>query len=403
MMNKDHLKESVTNEVDRLLSRLVVISDSIADNPELGSEEYKSSKLLMDELEKHGFEVERGILGMDTAFRAVYEGKAQGPRFAFITEYDALPGIGHACGHNIIGTAGVGAGIAVSKLMKDISGEVIVLGAPAEEGHGPSAGSKKRMVEAGVFDDIDIAVQLHPTPGKSEVSYSVLATAGTTITFLGKPAHAAASPHEGLNALNAAVLTFMAVQANRQQLRRDANPVIHGIITEGGIVSNIIPDRAVLKYGVRSSDDDYVPELIKIVENSAKGAAIATGCELKTEKRAGMRSNLRNKPLESLLYDILRELGEDVEELAISAARIPQASTDFAEVTHALPALQIKIHIAPEGIAWHTPEFAEAAKSEAGHKGLEIGAKALAITAVEIFSDPDLLNKIKEAHRNVGK
>jgi amidohydrolase len=403
MVDKEALKESVKTEVDKILPRLIEMSDWIGKHPELGSEEYETSKLLVNELKKHRFDVETGLLGMDTSFRAAYKGKGDGPRIAFLAEYDALPGVGHACGHNIIGTAGIGAGIAVSKLLKDLPGEVVVLGTPAEEGHGPSAGAKRRMADADVFDDIDVAWMIHPTSGTSTVSDGFLAISGVSIEFKGKASHAAASPHLGVNALNAAMLTFMAVHANRQQLRRDANPVIHGIIKEGGVASNVIPDRAVLQFGVRSSDDSYVPELIKMVENSARGATIATGCEVKVESRPGLKSNIRDPPLEQLFVNLFKELGEEVEDPLVTAAKPPGGSTDFANVTHVVPGIHPMVSIAPEDVAGHSHEFAEATFTERGHRGLEIGAKAMAMAAVEILADPALLTEIKEAHTKAMK
>jgi amidohydrolase len=399
MFAKSNLKESVLAEVDKILPRLVEMSDWIGNHPELGSEEYESSKLLIDELERHGFEVERKLLGMETAFRATYMGKPGGPRVAFLAEYDALPGAGHGCGHNIIGTAGIGAGIAVSKLISNLAGEVVVLGTPAEEGHGPSAGAKRQMVEAGVFGNIDVAMMIHPTSGVTSLSMGFLAISGVHIVFKGKSSHAAASPHEGVNALNAAVLTFMAVHANRQQLRRDANPVIHGIITEGGLASNIIPDRAALSFGVRSSDDSYIPELIRMVENSARGAALATGCEVEITTSTGLKSNIRNGPLEQLFYRIFKELGEDVEDPVITAAKPPGGSTDFADVTHVVPGIHPMVAIATKDVVSHNYEFAKATFTERGHRGLEMGAKAMAAAGIELLVDQEILEEIKKAHK----
>jgi len=403
MVKKEALKEKAKSEVETLLPRLVEMSDWIGEHPELGSEEYEASKLLADELEKHGFEVERGLHGMETAFRATYKGSAPGPRIAFLAEYDALPGVGHGCGHNIIGTAGIGAGIAASKLLEDAPGDVVVLGTPAEEGHGPSAGAKKRMAMEGVFEDIDVAWMIHPTVGLSSVSNGFLAVSGALIEFEGRPAHAAASPEHGVNALNAAMIMYMSVHANRQQLRRDANAVIHGIIMEGGLASNIIPDRAVLRFGVRSSDDSYIPELIKMVENSAKGAALATGCELKFTSGTGLKSNIRNPPLEELFVRVLTELDEEVEDPILTASRPPMGSTDFADVTHAAPGIHPMVSIGSRDIAGHSHEFAAASFTEKGHRGLEISAKAMAMAAAEVLSDPALLQEIKDAYEKASK
>jgi amidohydrolase len=401
MFSRLELREAVKASIDRVLPRLIELSDWIGRHPELGSEEYEASRLLAEELERNGFAVERGILGMDTAFQARYRGGAGGPKIAFLAEYDALPGIGHACGHNIIGTAAVGAGIALREPLKFLPGEVSVIGSPAEEGHGPSAGAKRIMVEAGIFNDVDVAMMIHPTSGKTTVSERFLAITGINIEFRGRAAHAAAFPHLGVNALNAAVLTFIAIHSNRQQLRRDANAVIHGIITEGGLASNIIPDRSVLQFGVRSSDDNYITELVRMVENCARGAAMATGCEVKVEVRPGLRSSIRNEPLERLFAEIFQELGEEIEDPSITATRPPGGSTDFSEVTQVVPSIHPMVSIAPEGVALHSREFAEATLTDLGHRGLEIGAKALALAGLEILSTPELLSQIKNYFKKV--
>ena len=387
----------VEEEVKRLLPRLFELSDWIGRHPELGSEEVQSSKMLADELEMNGFVVERNLLGMSTAFKASHRGKGVGPRIAFLAEYDALPGIGHGCGHNIIGTTAVGAGIVVSRLMED-SGEVIVLGTPAEEGRGPYGGAKVRMVEAGVFNDVDTAMMVHPTSGGHRIGLSALAVGGANIVFHGKTSHAAADPHLGLNALNAATLMYMAVHANRQQLRRDANPVIHGIITEGGLASNIIPDRATLQFGVRSSDEGYVPELLKIVENSARGAALATGCQVEITSRRGLRSKLRNQSLEKLFTGIFQDLGVELEDTAITASRPPQASTDFGDVTHVTPGITVMISIAPGGVPGHSRELADATFTEEGHQGLELVTKVLSIAGLKLLSDSQQVKTIRKEH-----
>lgn len=395
MLSRRELYEVIKSNVDRILPRLIELSDWIGRHPELGSEEYEASKLLAEELERGGFSVERGILGMETAFRAIYKGRPGGPRLAFLAEYDALPGVGHACGHNIIGTAAVGAGMVLKELLGSLPGEVSVIGSPAEEGHGPYAGAKRVMAERGLFSDLDVAMMVHPTSGKTTVSERFLAITGITIEFIGRAAHAAASPHSGVNALNAAVLAITAIHANRQQLRRDANAVIHGIIREGGLASNIIPERSVLEFGVRSSDDGYIPELVRMVENCARGAAIATGCEVRVEVRPGLRSSLRNEPLERLFARVFKELGEEIEDPSITLARPPGGSTDFSEVTHVVPSIHPMIAIAPEGVALHSREFADAALSEGGHRGLEIGVKALAMAGMEILTNPELLSEIR--------
>ena len=393
-------QQQVKKEVDTIFPQLKELKYKIGVNPELGSEEYVSSKLLVETLREHGFQVGYPFHNMETAFKAVYRGQSKGPIIAILSEYDALPGVGHGCGHNIIGTAAIGAGIALSKILKVIPGEVWVIGTPAEEGHGPSGGSKVRMAEGRVFDDVDVAMMIHPHTGPSEVLVKFLATKSITIKFTGKTSHAANDPHEGVNALNAAMLTYMAIHANRQQLRRDRNAVIHGIITEGGLASNIIPDKATLRFGVRSSDDTYIPELVEMVLNSAKGAAIATGCTVETSVSTGLKSNIRNKPLEDLYEKILTDLGEFVKDRTECLVKPPGGSTDYADVSHVVPGIHPMISIADLSVAMHSKEMAKATMTQVGDRGLELGTKSLALASTEILLDHELLKNIKNYFEN---
>jgi amidohydrolase len=398
------LKQKVKGEVDAAMPRLVEMSNWIGTHPELGSEEVEASKLLAGELGKHGFKVEMGVLGMPTAFKAIYKGKGRGPIIVFLCEYDALPGVGHGCGHNIIGTSGLGAGIAVSKLMRELPGELWVVGTPAEEGHGPSSSAKKKMAEAGFFKGVDAVMMMHPMGNsKATVASGFLAITGIRIEYAGKTAHAAADPQNGLNALNAAVLCFMAIHTNRQQLRRDANPVVHGIITEGGLANNIIPDRAVLQFGVRSSDDAYIPTLVQMVENSAKGAAIATGCEVKITVNPGLKSNVRNPPLEKLFVKAYKELGIEAEDPDYTAAQPPGGSTDFTDLSHFVPGMHTMLGFTKADITGHSRELCAATMTEEGHRSIEIGTKVLALAGVEVLTDAKLRAEIKEAFDKAKK
>jgi amidohydrolase len=398
------LKDKVKGDVDAIMPRLIEMSDWIGKHPELGSEEVEASKLLAAELDNHGFKLEMGVLGMPTAFKAVIKGKGKGPKIAFLSEYDALPGIGHGCGHNMIGTSGLGAGIAVSKLMKGLPGEVWVVGTPAEEGHGPSSGAKKRMAEAGFFKGVDAVLMMHPMGNsKATVATGFLAITGIRIEYAGRTAHAAADPQNGLNALNAAVLCFMAIHANRQQLKRGANPVVHGIITEGGLASNIIPDRAVLQFAVRSSDDSYIPTLVQMVENSAKGAAIATGCEVKVIVSSGLKSNVRNPPLEKLFVKAYKELGIEAEDPDFTAAQPPGGSTDFTDLSHFVPGMHTMLGFTKADITGHSRELCAATMTEEGHRGIEIGAKVLGLAGVEVLTDEKLRAEINEAFEKAKK
>ena len=395
MVDNSVYMKKVQDEADKLLPELKKAKDEIGLNPELGSEEEKSSALLVEILRGHGFEVEYPFFGMHTAFKAVRKGKESGPVIAICAEYDALPGIGHGCGHNIIGTAGVGAGIAVSKLLDELPGEVWVIGTPAEEGHGPHGGSKVRMAAQGGFEGVDVSYMVHPMTGTSMVTGNFLAVTGITLEFKGKTAHAAADAHNGQNALNAAVLTYMAIHANRQQLKRDANAVVHGIITEGGLANNIIPDKAVLRFGVRSSDDTYIPHLIEMVVNSAKGAALATSCELEYTVSAGLKSNLQNDGLEKLFIKTFEALDHEYVDPVAVAKMPPGGSTDFADVTHVVAAIHPMIGLGHKGVAMHSKDFADVSMTPEGDKGLEVGVKALAMASVELLTNPETLAAIK--------
>lgn len=404
MVDVKTLKEKAKREVDAIMLRLIEMSDWIGKHPELGSEEVEASKLIAGELDKHGFKVEMGVLGMPTAFKAIKKGKGKGPKIAFLCEYDALPGVGHGCGHNMIGTSGLGAGIAVAKLMRGLPGEVWVVGTPAEEGHGPSSGAKKRMAEAGFFKGVEAVMMMHPMGNsKATVATGFLAITGVKIEYAGRTAHAAADPQNGLNALNAAVLCFMATHANRQQLRRDANPVVHGIITEGGLASNIIPDRAVLQFSVRSSDDAYIPTLVRMVENSAKGAAIATGCEVKVTVSPGLKTNVRNPPLEKLFVKAYKELGIEAIDPDFTASQPPGGSTDFTDLSHFVPGMHTMLGFTKADVTSHSRELCAATLTEEGHRGVEIGAKVLALAGVEVLTDEKLRAEIKDAFNKAKK
>ncbi len=391
----DELKGKVQEAVDEQRGRLREISGYIYENPELGSEEFKATELLTGELEKHGFEVEKGILGMPTAFSATYKGKGNGPKVAVIAEYDCLPGVGHGCGHNLIAASAVGAGIAVSRVMSKLEGEVAVVGTPAEEGHGPSGGSKIVMAENGFWDDIDAVVMLHPA-SRYVAGSRALGISSVVMEFEGQTSHAAASPHEGINALNAATLAFMATHMLRQEARRDANLVIHGIISEGGLVSNVIPDRAVCNFGVRSSDDEYLAEMVNKVARCAEGAALAMGATVKITKRKGYSGKKVNGPLAEVLWNNYSAQGIKMKPWQETINGIPMASTDFGDVSQKIPAAGSSIAVTEPGTPGHSIQMADATMTEKGQEAMIVGTKALAMTLVELLAEPEKLKKAKE-------
>jgi len=385
----------VKEAVEEQRGRLAEIARWLYENPELGSEEFKAAELLTRELEKHGFKVVRGLYDMPTAFYASYRGKGDGPRVAVIAEYDALPGVGHGCGHDLIAASAIGAGVATSKVAGELNGEVLVVGTPAEEGRGPSGGSKVIMGENGFWDDVDAAIMLHPS-----TSYSVgnrsLGIWNVSMEFRGQTSHAAASPHMGVNALNAATLAYMATHMLRQEARRDANLVIHGIISEGGQASNVIPDRAVVNFGVRSSDEEYLEEMVGKVARCGEGAAHAMGAEVEITKRKGYSGKKVNEPLVEVLWENYASLGAEMRPWKETIKGMPMASSDFGDVSRRIPAAGSYIKIAEPGTPGHSRQMADASVTVEGIEGMILGTKALAMTLVELLADPMKLERAKE-------
>ncbi|MGD9049471.1 MAG: M20 family metallopeptidase, partial [Anaerolineae bacterium] len=387
MNTTEKLKERVTADIDARRDQLIQIADTIHANPELGFEEFKAASLLTRVLEADGFSVERGVAGMETAFRATWPGQAEPPVVAFLAEYDALPGLGHACGHNIIAAAAVGAGLAVRAVLPELAGTLLVIGTPAEEG----GGGKVIMVEAGVFDGVDAAMMIHPA-GRNLLGRLALAAYGVSIEFYGKPAHAAAEPDKGINALDAMVLAYNGINALRQHLRDDVR--IHGIINHGGDAPNIVPEYTKASFIVRAADSPYAMEVLGKVRACAEGAALATGARLVFEKEGhGYEARLPNPVLVGLFKDNLTALGLEVE---VATGNERMGSSDIGNVSQVVPAIHPYIAIGPEDVGGHTSEFEKAAASPAGHEGLIHAAKALAMTAVDLLAEPEKLAAAKE-------
>ena len=419
MTQTELYKTRAQEEVDAISERLIEISDWIFENPEYGCEEFKASELLSDTLRKHGFNVEKLFLGMPTAFRGSFKGSGVGPKIAILGEYDALEGIGHGCGHNMIGTTAIGAGIAVSKLLKDLRGEVVVLGCPAEENRkgGPPGGwpcqfSKLAMCAQGVFDDVDAAIMIHPTTGLTRIGGTTLISQYVDVVFKGKSAHAAGNPWEGRNALQAALLFLNGVNAFRQQLRRGRPyyPVIHFIVTEGGTAMNAIPEIAHVYGGCRSQDREYLSEMFDMIHNCARGAAIMTDCELEWTPRsrgalfAPQGSEKRevkmpNPYLTELVDSNLSNLGVEAEDWRVSIQRQPGGGTDFGNVTKKIPALDLSFSISKERLPGHSISLAKATITEEGHNALINATKTLAMTVIDLLTVPEHIIKMKQVHR----
>ncbi len=388
-METKELKLIVKDSIESQREQLIQLSLNIHDNPELGFKEEKASAWLAGYLKDNGFHVERGIAGLPTAFRATY---GQGsPRIALLAEYDALPKIGHGCGHNIIGVSAVGAGVASEHVIDQLGGTVAVLGTPGEE----AFGGKIDMVKAGAFKEIDVAMIVHPDT-RNMPTEEALAVCTLDVEFFGRPAHAAAQPHKGINALDAMILAFTSINSLRQHIRGDAR--IHGIITDGGEAPNIVPAHSAAMFLVRALDDDYLAELKNRVLNCFAGASVASGARLEYRWRdktyAPMRSNMT---LAGLFKQNLESLGRKVEAFD---PRSGLGSTDMGNVSQVVPTIHPTIAIAPREVLMHTPEFAAATVSEEGEQGLIDAAKAMAMTVIDILQ-PGTIEKIRqEFHRS---
>jgi len=383
------LKLETRDAVEAQRDRLIRLSMDIHGEPELGFQELKASAWLCGYLEQSGFRVERGVSGLDTAFQATY---GQGrPRVALLAEYDALPEIGHGCGHNIIGVAAVGAGVASRRVIDELGGSIVVVGTPAEEG----LGGKIDMVEAGSFAGMDAAMIIHPDT-VNMVTIDALACSTLDVEFFGQPAHAAGQPHKGINALEAMVLSFTAINSLRQHIKGEAR--VHGIITDGGDAPNIVPAHSAAEFLVRAPDMEYLDQLRVRVLNCFTGASIASGARLEYRWRektyAPMKNNLA---MAELFSQNLESLGRRV--IAYDP-RFGFGSTDMGNVSQVVPSIHPTISIAPPEVLIHTPEFASAAVSEEGHQGLLDAAMAMAMTVADIVR-PGALDEIKREFNSI--
>jgi amidohydrolase len=380
-------KEALHQQIDEMAPQLFAVADFIHANPELGHEEYKAQARLVEEFEKRGFETEKGIAGFPTSFRASLPERRPGPSVAFIAEYDALPGLGHACGHNLNGAAALGAATVLKGLIEsgEVPGNVMVVGTPGEE---VPPGTKGVMVDQGIFDDVDVAMITH-AKDRTHTGGQLRAMNAIKFHFKGKTSHAAAGPEKGISALDAALLAVHAIELLREHVRSDVR--IHGIVTDGGKAPNIIPDRASLYYYVRALDRPCLEDVVARVENCARGGALATGADVEIENLGSSDSRLNVPKLNELLLENARQAGAE----RILPPPSGFGSADFGNVTHRLPAATLYVELIPEGTPLHTVETAEAAGGEAGHHVVRVGAKAMACTAYQLLSDAELLSGIK--------
>ena len=380
------VKDAISQAVDRLADELETLSKKIHDNPELAYQEVKACAWLSEFLGKQGFKVEQGVGGVETAFRATIE-TGEGPTVAILCEYDALPGIGHACGHNVIATSGAGAGAALAAVKGQLpKGRIQVIGTPAEEG----GGGKVKLIKAGVFKDVDAAMMIHGFD-RTLLHQDLLGIARATLEFKGKASHASADPWEGVNALDACIQTYNAVSMLRQQVRPDCR--IHGIITSGGAAPNIIPEYASAIFYVRAPSLDTMWDLYRRVIACAEGAAKASGCELQVTQHDSVYEPMKSS---RVLLDLFKANMTSVGLKEGVSDPDRKGSSDVGNVSQVLPTIQPMIGIAPEGMAIHTREFADAAIKPLARQGMVAAAKTMAMTTFDLLAEPALVKAAKK-------
>ncbi|MGE5676912.1 MAG: M20 family metallopeptidase [Pseudomonadota bacterium] len=378
------MKNLIYKEIDTYMDDLVQISKKLYDEPELSGEEYKSSELVAAAISRHGFGVEKGIYNIDTAFRAEYDSKKDGITVAFFCEYDALPGVGHGCGHNLISAISIGAAIGLKSVIDQIGGRILVFGTPAEE----TSGVKVQLAEYGAFKGVDFAMMVHPNP-VTEASGSSLALDALKFQFRGKAAHAAQAPEKGINALDAVLLMYNGINALRQHLPSDVK--ILGIISHGGEAPNVVPEYAEAKFYIRSAERKYLSTVKEKVLDCARGAALMTGAKLEVSNFENSYDNMKtNRVLSELFNTNLRELGET----DINPPGAGIGSIDMGNVSQVVPSIHPWVGIGNAGLVLHTREFAESTVTDKGRALLCKGACAMAATALDVMQSKVLQEKI---------
>lgn len=389
MSVSSNFKHVAATAIDQRQKELYELSDQIWRNPELNFEEHTAHRILTDYLEKQGFLVERNYTGIKTAFRASY-GSGR-PNVCVICEYDALPEIGHACGHNLIAEAGIAAGVALKAAMETSGselGRLTVLGTPAEEG----GGGKVYLIENGAFQDIDIALMVHPGPTNNMIGYNAMSQ--IEVEYIGKSAHAAAFPWEGVNALDAAVMAYNAVSMARQQFRPTWR--VHGVITNGGIKPNVIPESSKVLYYIRTPTKEELEELRQKVMCCFEAAAKATGCQVNIKQVGKSYENLKINPVLARLYtsNFKSLCGQDL------ATGVPAASTDMGNVSHVVPSIHPKFAIGSGREVNHSQAFTAVANEPAAHTNALVAAKALAFTCIDVLTTTGVLEEISDSFKS---
>jgi amidohydrolase len=383
----DDEKEKINAAVDACRNEILELSHRIHDAPELGFEEYKACAKLTDVLQKHGFEVTTGVGGLETAFTARQSGRGNGPHVAFLAEYDALKGLGHGCGHNIIASAAVGAGIALASILDRYDGMVSIIGTPGEE----TKGGKIVLLDAGIFDNVDFVLMVHPTQGPSMIRRNAPACMSVFVKFTGVSAHSSA-PATGINALSAVISTFNNIDLIRPTFRHMDN--VNGVVVNGGGASNVIPATASCEFCLRSKTLTGLKALADKVECCAKSAQQITGASLEFQRDIMFSERYPNVPMGEAFKKNLEQLGETV---AYPDPDGSYGSSDVSNVSLYRPTIQEYISIAPQEVNMHSEGFSAAAVSPRGDIACILGAKALAMTGLDILSNAAFRKQVADA------
>lgn len=386
------LKEKIAQAVKENLQDAIALNDDLADHPELSGEEYESSRKIVELLKHKGFDVEYPFAGLPTSFKATYGRNDHKYKVAIMTEYDALPGIGHACGHCVSGAISVLAGIAASKLQDALDADIDVIGTPVEE----TDGAKCALIKKGVFDHYDMAMMIH-LYDQNLIYCTLNGLASYLYTFHGKAAHASAAPWDGINALNAAQLMFHGTDCLRQHVTPDVR--IHGVIRNGGEAPNIVPEEASAEFYVRSLDLDYMMDVVRKVDDCAAGGALATQCTWDKVETAATYANMRrNYTGEDALREIYEELDIDIN----GDHEKIFGSSDAGNVSFVCPTFHPTLQIVDRGVPIHTREFAQAVKTERAHEAIALGANVIALQIAKIFSDENKIKQMKADFEALG-
>lgn len=385
MKNFELLKEKAYSNIENYKKICNFINDYLADNPEVSGEEFKSSKTIVELLREQGYQVEYPFAGYDTAFKATYGEKTHSRKVAVMTEYDALPGLGHACGHCTSAAISLLTGLSLKEMQDELDVDIDIIGTPIEE----TDGAKCTMVKRGVFDKYDMALMVH-LYGGNLLAPKLQALDSFIYKFHGKSAHASASPWDGNNALNGVQLMFHAIDMLRQHVKPDVR--IHGVVRDGGLAPNIVPETASAEFYVRSMSRDDLNDLMKKIDDCAKGAAIATQTTFEKIATAESYDNLKDNPTG------VKVLAETYEELGLELGNGDNifGSSDAGNVSMVCPTFHPILQLVDSNIAIHTREFAEAVKSPRAYEAIIIGSQILILQILKIFTDDEKFNAMKK-------